>query len=155
MVSNLPANASSSYTFPGYNLSQPYPGTFLPDSKFTWDINVWGNVPYSNTSRIETWAEFRLGADEELVKSDGFEVDESWYFCGKAYGKPMSGTDNVNENCEGFVSDECLKALQSIASDWNYCDRVTYPKACEDEDFIGVSYGWSKCFLSNVRTQLG
>ncbi|KAH7311381.1 hypothetical protein B0I35DRAFT_411587 [Stachybotrys elegans] len=138
-----PPNATSSYTFAGYNLSQPYPGTFLADSSFTLDVSIWGNVEYSNTSRVRTWQQFSIGADDGLVQSESFEVHESWRFCNKWFLKPMGGNEEIAEDCEGFVSDGCLEALRSLASDQNYCDNsVGRPDECDGDDFAGVSYGW-------------
>ena len=143
-MSTLPPNATTSYTFPGYNLSEPYPGSFLPESQFTFDISVWGNVQFSNSSSFQTWTEFGLTADESLAGSDNFTIDESWWFCARFFVKTMSAGDEVDENCEGFVSDDCLQSLKNLASGTNYCDSYGRPDSCDGDDFLGYAYSFDE-----------
>ncbi|KFA52540.1 hypothetical protein S40293_11515 [Stachybotrys chartarum IBT 40293] len=107
---------------------------------WTLSYNVWGSVvePQNNISdhnrNAETWSEFILDLPDELKNRDDFEVDDSWYFCGRyiwATQMTFQDEDGVDESCEGVVPDECLSVLRDAAESGDVCSfEGPFPDAC-------------------------
>jgi hypothetical protein len=138
-MSKLQPNATSSYSFAGYDISQAYPGSGV-DSEKSWKygLSLYGNMKQeSNATHFDTWLDNTIGAD----LPDDIEADGSWTFClksimsDKMLGKVKSGKeDEINEDCDGLLSSNCRDAMLASLENGAQCDTGGgIPDACEDD----------------------
>ncbi|KAK4449015.1 hypothetical protein QBC34DRAFT_438781 [Podospora aff. communis PSN243] len=161
-------NATSSVSFPGFNISERFPGNSSvsnPDWRYT--VQVVSDLPRHDGQGYMSAAWIQLEPPEDVPTRDLFgngtevlDAHESWAMCQYVYtADKVSEADEVDaDTCEGGLSRECydewMDELKKRTTGRD-CPSFRVPAACTGElgDFEG--YGISSGFLNDTRLTNG
>ena len=139
----ITANATSRVPISGYDLTKPWKTTPLDNWSFT--IQVKDDIPHPDGDFLTgTW--IILNAPEEQVSFNDtkrgnasetvyvIKQDKTWRVCASMWflAELKSDAENVNDNCEGLLSEGCLAALNKVVTDRTYCEAAP-PEECSEE----------------------
>lgn len=145
-------NATGRASFPGFNVSSPYPGS--RSDNWTFTIKVRDGLPLDGSGDLVatgTW--IQLEAPENLLVDtrNGSAVPQhsSWWMCQGIYlvARLKSDQEVVSGGCDGILPTECISELKrSLSAGFGAreyrCPRMDLPPACEEAFGEGESPGY-------------
>ena len=128
------SNATGSIAITGYNVSAPFPQTAADAESVPWNLTlrVVADIPALDGGKYVTGAAVTLDPPAEL---QGKQVNGSWANCFVAWSTTSHhSTADSNGGCSGFLSQKCIKALETAFSNPNVCSNGDYtPDDCGSE----------------------
>jgi len=147
-------NATDEISFPGIDVSEPYPGK--PSDDWSFIIKVRDNVPRRSFFTAATWIQMQVPPNllnktvvDNATSEDDFRsetsfmnVDPSWSLCMQTsfvYGLKLKKKPKNPGRCDGILSDECLEEIHARFQNYRLdgekpeCPSLLVPDVCRKQ----------------------